>query len=126
MNQQLYNVLAQKTKGSPFQTVKNMSEEEGCCGAGAWVKLLRAYNGKNPSRSQRLTERVHDIKRVSSYSEVLARMETWEAAWKEHVMDNGCEVADISIANCVRLLCQSSAKHEVQRSNRFEVLGADV
>ena len=64
MNQQLFNVLAQKTRGNPFQTVKNMSEEEGCCGAGVWVKLLRAYNGKNPSRSQRLTERVHDIKRV--------------------------------------------------------------
>ena len=112
MKEQLFNVLAQKTRGIPFQTVKNMSEEERCCSAGAWVKLLRAYNGKNQSRSQRLTERVHDIKRVSSQSQVLARMETWEPALKEHVMDNGCVVADITIANSVRLLCQSSAKHE--------------
>ena len=69
-------------------------------GAGAWVKLLRAYRGKNGSRGQRLTERVHDIKRVSSYSEVLARMEMWEAALKEHVKDTGCEGADITMANC--------------------------
>ena len=67
MNPQLFNVLAQKTGGNPFQAAKNMSEEEGWCGAGAWVKLLRAYKGKNASKSQRLTERVHDIKRVSSY-----------------------------------------------------------
>ena len=60
-----------------------MSKEEGRCGAGAWVKLLRAYKGKSASRSQRLTERVHDIKRVSSFSEVLARIEMWEAALKE-------------------------------------------
>ena len=46
MNQQLFNVLAQKTRGNLFQTVKKMSEDEGCCGAGAWVKLLRAYKGQ--------------------------------------------------------------------------------
>ena len=45
MNQQLFNILAQKTKGNPFQTVKNMAVYEGCSGAGAWVKLLRAYKG---------------------------------------------------------------------------------
>ena len=72
-----------------------MSEEERCCGAGAWVKLLRAYKGKKASTSQRLTDRVHDIKRVSSCSDVLARIEMWEAALKEHVKDTGCEVADI-------------------------------
>ena len=88
----------------PFQTVKNLSEEEGCCGVGAWVKLLRAYKGKNASRSQRLTERVHDIKRVSSYSEVLARRDMWEAALEEHDLDTGCEVADITMANCLRRL----------------------
>ena len=73
-----------------------MSEEEGCCGAGAWVKLLRAYKGKNACRSQRLTGRVHDIECVSSCSVVLARMEMWDAALKEHVKDIGCEVADIT------------------------------
>ena len=78
-----------------------MSEEEGCCGAGAWVKLLRAYKGKNARRSQRLTERVRDIKRVS-LSEVFARRDMWEATLKEHVMDTGCEVADIIMANCLR------------------------
>ena len=86
MNQQLFNVLAQKTAGNPFQTVRNMLEEEGCCGAGAWVKLLRAYKDKNARRSQRLTERVNGSNRVPSYSEVLARMEMWGAALKEQVM----------------------------------------
>ena len=31
MSQQLFNVLAQKTSGDPFQTVKNTSEEKVCC-----------------------------------------------------------------------------------------------
>ena len=96
MNGQLFNVLAQKTRGNLFQTVKNMSEEELRYGAGAWVKFLRAYKSKNACRSQRLTGRVHDIKRVSSCSEVLARMEMWDAALKEHVKDIGCEVANIT------------------------------
>ena len=98
------NVLARTTRGTQFQTLKIMREEEGCCGAGAWVKLLRACKGKNASRSQRLTERVHDIKRVSSYSEVLARRDMWEATLKEHDMDTGYEVADITMANCFRRL----------------------
>ena len=81
-----------------------MSEEEGCCGAGAWFKLLRAYMGKKASRSQRLTDRVHDIKSVSSCSEVLARMEIWKAALKEHVKDAGCEVANVTVASGLRQL----------------------
>ena len=96
MNGQLFNVLAQKTRGNLFQTVKNMSEEELCYGAGAWVQLLRSYMSKNACRSQRLTGRVHDIKCVSSCSVVLARMEIWSTALKEHVKDIGCEVADIT------------------------------
>ena len=70
MNQQLFNVLASKIRGNLFQTVKNMSEEQECYNAGAWVKLLRAYKGKNASRSQRLTGRVHTVQRMPSYSEV--------------------------------------------------------
>ena len=96
-----------------------MSEEEGCCGAGAWVKLLRAYKGKNASRSQRLTERVHDIKRVSSCSEVLARMEMWEAALKEHVKDTGCEVADITMASCLRRWVPTDLSADLQKMSHI-------
>ena len=91
-----------------------MPEEEGCCGAGAWVKLLRAWKGKNASRSQRLTERVHGIKRVSLCSEVLARMEKWDAALKEHIKDTGCEVADITMANCLRRLVPIDLSADLQ------------
>ena len=88
MNQHLFNALTPEVKRKPVQTVKNMSEEEGGCGAGAWVKLLRTCKGKSASRSQRLTERVHDIKRLS-YSEVLARMDMKETFLKEHAKDKG-------------------------------------
>ena len=125
MNQQLFNILAQKTKGNPFQTVKNMADDEGCSGAGAWVKLLRAYKGKNASRSQRLTERVHDIKRVTSYSEVLPRMEKWEAALKEHVKDTGREVADITMANCLRRLVPTDLYADLQKMSHI-VLYSDI
>ena len=120
MNQQLFNVFAQKTRGNPLQTVKNMSEEERCGGAGALGQtLLRAHKGKNTSRSQRLTERVHDIKRVSSYSEVLARKEMWEAALKEHVKDTGCDVADITMANCLRRLVPANVSADLQKMSHF-------
>ena len=39
----------------------------------------------NPSRR---------FKCVSSHSEILARMEMWDAALKENVKDTGCDVAD--------------------------------
>ena len=107
MNQQLFNILAQNTRRNPFQTVKNMADEEGCSGAGAWVKLLRAYKGKNASRSQRLTERVHDIKRVTSYSEVLLRM------------------ADITMANCLRRLVPTDLYADLQKMSHI-VLYSDV
>ena len=104
MNQQLYHILAQKTKENPFQTAKNMADDEGCSGAGAWVKLLRGDKGKNASRSQRLTERVHDIKRGRLHSKVFLRMEKCEAALKEQVKDTGREVSDITMANCLQRL----------------------
>ena len=96
-----------------------MSEEEGCCGAGAWVKLLRAYKGKHACRSQRLSKRVHDIKRVSSYSEVLGRMEIWKATLKEHVMDTICEVADIAMANCLRRLVPLDLSAHLQKMSHL-------
>ena len=96
-----------------------MSEEDGCCGAGAWVQLFRAYKGKNESRSQRPTERVHDIKCVLSYSEVLARMEMWESAVKEHVKHTGCEVADITMANCLRRLVPADLSADLRHIVRY-------
>ena len=96
-----------------------MADEEG------WVKLLRAYKGKNASRSQRLTERVHDIKRVTSFSEVLPRMEKWEAALKEHVKDTGLEVADITMANCLRRLVPTDLYADLQKMSHI-VLYSDV
>ena len=37
-------------RGRPLPNVKNMAEEVEYCGAGAWIKLLRAYRGKNAGR----------------------------------------------------------------------------
>ena len=109
---------AQRTRGNPFHSAKNMSQEEGCCGAGARVKLLRAHKCKNASRSQRLTERVHDIKRVSSYSEV-HRIEKWEAALEEHVKDAGCEVADITMANFLRRLLPADLSADLEKMSHI-------
>ena len=75
--------------------------------------------GKNASRSQRLTTGVHDIKRVSSYSEVLARMEMCEAVLKEHVKDTGCEVADIIMANCLRRLVPTDLHADLQKMSHI-------
>ena len=101
MNRQFLNILAQKTKENRFQTVKNMADDEGCGGAGAWVKLLRAYMHKERQQGS-ASHGVHDINRVASCSEVLLCMEKWEAALTEHVKDAGREMADISMANCLR------------------------
>ena len=71
MNQQLFSVSAQKTKGNPFQTVKNVAEDVVYCGD----ELLC-------SRRQRVTERAHHMNRVTVCTEVLPRMDMWEAAVK--------------------------------------------
>ena len=105
--------LGSEDQRKPFQTVKN------CYGAGPWVKLLRAHKGKSASRRQRLTERIHDVKRVSSYSEVLARMEMWEAASKKHFKDIGCEVADINRANCLKRLVSTDPFADLQKMSHI-------
>ena len=87
-------------EGNPFQTAKNMAEE-GCSGSGDWVNSLRVYKGTR-ARSQRLTQIVHDINRVTSYSENLRRMENWETALEECVKDTGGEVTDVIMANGLR------------------------
>ena len=75
-------------KESRFQTVKNMADDEGFGGAGAWVKLLRAYMHKE-RQQESASHGVHDINRVRSYSEVLLCMVKWEAALTEHVRGRG-------------------------------------
>ena len=64
------------------------------------VNLLRSDRCKNGSRSQCLTERVRDTKRLTSYSKALPRMDEWEA----DVKDADWEVTYITIANCLRRL----------------------
>ena len=83
------------------------------------LELLRAYEGKNASRSHRLTERVHDIKHVSSYSEVFVRMEMWEAALKEHVKDTGCDVANITMATGVRRLVPADLNADLEKMSHI-------
>ena len=84
--------LGSEVKGNPFQTAKKCQKKRGVAVLELGSNYCVHTRGKKASRSQRVTERVHDIKRVSSCSEVLARMEIWKAALKEHVKDAGCEV----------------------------------
>ena len=110
MNRQLFNVLAQKTRGNPFQTVKNISEGEGCCGARAWVKLLGAYKGNNATPSESMTSSV--CRRSQKY------LPTWKRG-KEHVKDIGCEVADITMANCLRRLVPTDLCADLQKMSHI-------
>ena len=119
MNWQLFNVLAQKLRGNPFQTENSVSKQQGCCGAGVGVKPLCAYKGKNASRSQKLTERVHDIKCVSSHPAVVVRMEMWEAALEENVKDIGCDVADSTMANCLRRIVPTNLSADLQKMSHI-------
>ena len=77
---------------NPLQTVKNVADEEDVRGIAAWVKLLRSFKRKNATRSQQLADRVHNIKWVSSYGDVLPRMEKWEVSLTVHEKDTerGC------------------------------------
>ena len=68
----------------------------------SFFELTRARTPAEVSVSR--CECMHDVQRVTSYSEVLLRMEKWEAALGEHVTDTGREVPDITIANCWRRL----------------------
>ena len=79
--------------------VKNVADEEDVRGIAAWSSCCALTKGKNANRSQQLAERVHNIKRVMSYGDVLPRMEKWEASLKEHEKDTQKEVADATEAN---------------------------
>ena len=46
-------------------------------------------------------------------------METWEVALKEHVMDNGCDVADITMANCVRCPVLLDLSADIQKMSHI-------
>ena len=60
-------------------------------------KLLRTPAGVGDSPSEYMTSSAY--RRIQKSSEVLASMEMWDAASKEHVKDTGREVADITMAN---------------------------
>ena len=46
-------------------------------------------------------------------------MEMWEAALKEHVKDTGCEVADITMANCWRRLVPTDQSADQQKTSHM-------
>ena len=43
----------------------------------------------------------------------------WEAAFKEHVKDTGCEVADITMANCLRRLVPPDLSADFQKMSHI-------
>ena len=104
-NQQLFNVLAQTTRGT------SLPDGEEFCQKKKGVAVLELGSHSCVHTRARMQAEVRDSlsefmtsKRVSSYSEVLARRDMWEATLEEHDLDTGCEVADITMANCLRRL----------------------
>ena len=76
-------------------------------------------------RQPQLAERVHNIKRVMSYGDVLPRMEKWEASLKEHEKDTQKEVADVTKANCLRNMVPNELYSDLTKMSHI-VLYDDV
>ena len=118
MNQQLFNVLAQNTRGTPFQTVKTCQKKKVVAvlelGSNSCVLTwARIQAGVKDSPSESMTSSARRRTRV------LARMEMWRAALKEHVKDTGCEVADITMANCLRRLVPTDLSADQQKMSHM-------
>ena len=102
MNQQLFNVLAQNTRGTPLQTVKTCQKKK-------VVALLEL--GSNSC--------VLTWARIQAGDRVLARVEMWGAALKDHVKDTRCEVADITMANSLRRLVPADQPADQQKMSHM-------
>ena len=89
----------------------------------SFFELARARTPAEVSVSR--CECMHDIQRVTSYSEVLLRMEKCGAALGEHVIDTGREVPDITMANGLRRLVPMNLYANLQKMSRI-VLYSDA
>lgn len=63
MNNQLYQILAQKMMVNPLHTVKNMADKVRFRGAGAWSRILETGEGRKENPAMILTQKVHNPKR---------------------------------------------------------------
>ena len=82
-DKQLYGVLSFITTSTALQTVKNLRDHEGVRGCKAWYQITREVAGRSGVRLERLADRVHHPKPMSSYKEAMARLIEWENDCKE-------------------------------------------
>ena len=85
----LYSILSLLTTDAALQVTKNQREHHGIRGANSWFRLTRDIAGKTGARLQRLADRVHHPKAISTYKDAESSLASWEASrlelekWKD-------------------------------------------
>ena len=122
MNTQLYSILSLKCADGPLQTVRNMlnTKDDNIKGIKTWCKILLSMKGQNANRSQMLTERVHNVKQVKHYGDIMQAIERHETAMKEHERDTNILVADITKANCLRKMVPDELATDIKKMSHLK------
>ena len=83
MNKELFSVLSLKTTDDPLQITKGVKDAYAIRGAVAWHKITREVAGRTGARLERLADKVHHPKKITSYGDALAMVNKWDLNCKE-------------------------------------------
>ena len=76
---QMFQVLALKSKGTHLQIIRNLTSRRGLRGGLAWHKMTRDVAAKTGARLEHLIELALNPKTPKNYQEAMGCIEVWES-----------------------------------------------
>ena len=119
-DEQLYGVLSLITTSTALQTVKNLRDHEGVRGCKAWYQITREVAGRSGVRLERLADRVHHPKPMSSYKEAMARLIEWENDCKELAKLEKQPLSDLTKRTTLRAMLPPDLLRDLEQDSSLK------
>ena len=120
MNSQLYSVLSMKVTDTPLQILKAVKEMEGVRGAVAWHRMTREVAGRPGVRLERLADKAHSPKAITSYASALTQLRAWEQDCKDLAKIEGQEMAELTKRTTLKRMLPADLVRDLERDNSLK------
>ena len=120
MNRQIYSGLSLPTSDTSLQTLKGVKEHEGVRGTLAWHKMTREVAGKTGVRSERLADKVHKPKKMTSYVDGLALPNAWDQDCKELAKIEGQALSEFTKRTTLKGMIPPDLMQDLERDSSLK------
>lgn len=117
---QLYAILTASCEDAALGTVKNVRECKGYRGSLAWYRLTRDVASKSGVRLERLADKVHHPKPITSYATAEAELRAWDTMVKELAKMEGQQISDLTKRTTLKKMVPADLVRDLERDRSLK------